>query len=99
MLNWKGIGSSALWVIGVSLCLAALSYADWWAHCRRVSRRQAWNTAMFLMPFSAGLSLVCAGLSLKAHRPAERAFWAVWTLLLIVGGLFLSRPADGGTDD
>ena len=64
MLDWKGIGVNALWVIGLALCLAAVSHADWWAHSRRVTRRRAWGTPMFLRPFYAGLLLVAASLFL-----------------------------------
>jgi hypothetical protein len=82
MLDWKGIGVNALWVIGLALCLAAVSYADWWAHCRRISRRRAWGTSVFLTPFCAGLTLVSTSVFLGASSGIERILWAVWSLLL-----------------
>jgi hypothetical protein len=99
MLDWKGIGVNALWVIGLALCLAAVSHADWWAHSRRVTRRRAWGTPMFLRPFYAGLLLVAASLFLGADSMTERILWGAWSLLLAGQSIQVwRRPGQGNHD-
>jgi len=98
MLDWAGVGVNALWVVGAALALAAISYADWWAHSHQVHRRLAWSTPAFLSSFFMGLALVGLSLFLQAHSPWERVLWGTWSLLLTGQSVFLWRRRDGQTD-
>jgi len=99
MLDWAAIGINVFWILGLALCLAALSYADWWAHHHQVPRRQAWSTSMFLSPFSVGVALVGVSLALTARSAGARALWAAWSLFLIAQSVVVWRRADERNDD
>jgi hypothetical protein len=73
--DWSGLISGALWIIGLSIALAAWSYASWWAGSRGRPVREALGLPMFSVPFYAGLALFCAGLAWGADRWWLRALW------------------------
>ena len=91
MIQWGEIGINALWILGVALALAALSYRDWGAHRRGVPRLQALSAPVFLAPFAMGIVLVCVSLFFKARSPLERACWAVCSVLLTGQSIFWLR--------
>jgi hypothetical protein len=83
MINLRDVGPDALWIVGLTVLLATLSYTDWWVRRRTIHWRQAACTPLFLAPSALGLSLVTVALCLKAHHVLERTFWAAWSVLLV----------------
>jgi hypothetical protein len=82
MIDWVNVALNALWIFGVAVLLAAVSYHRWLAaetsrRLRDVLSRSSWKIS-----FSAGMSLICAGVG---YGLADR-WWEhlVWTGLLIV---------------
>jgi hypothetical protein len=73
--DWPGLIGGALWILGLSIALAAWSYASWWAASRGRPLREALGLALFIIPFFAGLALFCAGLAWGADRLWLRALW------------------------
>jgi len=80
MIDWWGVFRNSLWILGLSVILATLSYADWWAKEQKVRFRDAFSVPSFQGALSAGLALFCVGLSLCSGRWWERGLWAVFAL-------------------
>ena len=84
MINWVEVGINALWVLGAAGVLASFSYANWWAHERRLPLRQALGKGAFQFPFSVGLALTCLGLLFCAHSRLEGILWLLLAILFVV---------------
>ena len=87
MINWYFVFTHSLWIVGLSIALAAFSYHDWLR--RELSRplRRQLREPSFRCPLNVGFLLVAAALVLlESSRWWERALW-----LLI--GCSLSRGA------
>lgn len=83
-LDWTALARGALWVLGLSLALAALSHVRWAAQRAGVSLRRALSWDAFLAPFCAGLALFAVGLAWGATQLWKTLAWAVLALLFIV---------------
>lgn len=74
-IDWPGVARNALWILGLSIALAAWSYTRWWAGERQLKMRQLFDWPRFQVPFSAGLTLFCISLAWSATRWWERGLW------------------------
>lgn len=74
-IDWPGLIWSAVWIVGLSIALAAWSYASWWAGSNRAPVRRAAGRPSFIIPFFAGLALFSAGLAWSTDRLWLRALW------------------------
>jgi hypothetical protein len=77
LIDWPGVARNALWILGLSIVLAAWSYTSWWASMRRIKMRHALGLPRFQVPFSIGLFLFCASLAWSSIRWWERGLWIV----------------------
>lgn len=77
LIDWPGVARNALWILGLSIVLAAWSYASWWASMRRIKMRHALGLPLFQTPFAVGLILFCASLAWSSARWWERGLWIV----------------------
>ena len=65
LIDWGGVAKNALWILGLAVILAALSYADWWAATNQKRLIAVLRTPLFQTPFNLGLTLFAAGLALS----------------------------------
>jgi len=78
MIDWWFVAVNALWILGLSIVLAAFSYHDW---LRRETGRR-WKEVRaqpsWQFPFSGGMLLFCLGMGL-GHETAwwERTLWGL----------------------
>jgi hypothetical protein len=84
MIEWLSVGFNALWIFGLGLEVAALSFADYLAGQQK---RPFWRVVQ--MPacrivIDLGLLLFCLGLVGCASALWERVFWVVIALGLIL---------------
>jgi len=75
-----GVVANSLWILGLTVLLACLSWANWAAasegqRLRAVLARPAVGRAV-----DAGLLLFCAGLAATARSWWERALWCLLAL-------------------
>jgi hypothetical protein len=75
--DWPGLVRGALWIIGLSVALAAWSYASWWAASHGAPVRAVLGLPLFVVPFFAGLALFCAGLAWSMDSLVLRVLWIV----------------------
>ena len=83
MIDWYGVFHNALWVLGLGIVLASLSYADWrrGTLAPKQGLRQALGWPRFQAAFGLGMVCFCAGLALGSTRWWEIAAWAILGLL------------------
>jgi len=88
LIDWRLVVFSALWILGLSVLLATLSFADYTAHTERVRLREALGRRGYQAAIYAGLTLFAFGLSGTA-----RAWWetGIWVLLAVAGGYLTWR--------
>jgi len=89
LIDWPALIRNALWILGLSVVLAAWSYVSWLAARRGV---RAWRTIdwpVFEVPAAAGLALVALSLAWGATRTWERILW------LVLAAAFLAQMALG----
>jgi len=75
LIDWPAVVRNALWIVGLSIVLAAWSYLSWLAARRGVRVWRAIDWPMFAAPASAGLALFAASLAWGATRAWERILW------------------------
>ncbi|MGQ9489821.1 MAG: hypothetical protein ACUVS6_03715 [Anaerolineae bacterium] len=75
LIDWMGVARNALWILGLSIALASVSYASWQAHVLRCGLRRAFERAAFQVPFNMGLLLFSASLAWGAAPLWERLAW------------------------
>lgn len=77
MLDWGYVLASGLWIGGLAVILASLSYHDWLAQVRGARLRDLLATPGFLLAFSAGLLLFSLGLLFLRPSWLEKAGWGI----------------------
>jgi hypothetical protein len=77
LIDWPALFRNALWILGLSIVLAAWSYVSWLAAQRRVRVWRTINWPVFVVPASAGLMLFATSLAWGATRMWERALWVI----------------------
>jgi hypothetical protein len=86
MIDWSGVLRNGLWIVGLAVALAGVSYADWWRRQQvpRMGLGQALEVPWFRAAVSLGLALFCAGLALSGGPWWVVALWS--GLGLLFGG-------------
>jgi N-acetylglucosaminyldiphosphoundecaprenol N-acetyl-beta-D-mannosaminyltransferase len=92
MIDWPAVGFAALWMVGLGLMLAALSFTHYLAHEEKRRFTQALQRPGLLLMLNLGLSLFCAGWAVSAPSIAESALWG---LLALVFGIQTARTSPG----
>ncbi len=75
LIDWRLVGFSALWIVGLALILAACSFADDAAHARPTSTRAVLGEPGYQVALNMGLLLFCLGLVGSAQAWWELALW------------------------
>ena len=84
MIDWRAVFFGALWILGLSLVLTALSFANY----RAAQQKRRWRDLLvapkYQLLLNVGLSLFCLG-----WLDMATALWeqAIWGLLSISFGL------------
>jgi hypothetical protein len=88
MIDWMGLTTNGIWILGLAIIVATLSYADWLAMLRsRTSRarmRDVLGQAAFRIALWSGLTLFCVGVALAGGRGWERILWGVLAVMSVV---------------
>ena len=79
LIDWPSLVRNALWILGLSIVLAAWSHVSWLAAQRGVRAWRAIDWPVFEVPASAGLALFSISLAWGATRTWERILWIMLT--------------------
>lgn len=82
-IDWAALARNALWIVGLSVVMAAWSYTSWLAARRGVRWRRALGWPGFEAAAAIGFALFSAGLAWSASRSWERLLWIVLALLFL----------------
>lgn len=81
MIDWVYVGTNSLWILGLSILLAALSYHDWLARETGQRRRALFRRLSWRLPLWTGMASFCIGVGLGRELSWwERIFWAALAL-------------------
>jgi len=85
MIDWYYLAANFLWILGIALVLATLSYARWEA--LKNKQKILDNLKRFPSQFRLYLAgtLISLGLTANSHKTIEIAFW------LFLSALFLGQ--------
>jgi hypothetical protein len=86
MIDWWGLVRNTLWILGLSVCLAALSMLSYRARVEQVRLRDLLNEPRSQLVPAAGLLLFCLGI-LVTSRTWWQAFLAGLLLVLLAAYL------------
>jgi len=84
MIDWIGVATNSLWLLGLAVCLATLSYADWRARRASLRLRQVMEQPAFRLALWSGLAIFCVGVALAGGRWWERTLWGVLAVMSAV---------------
>ena len=88
MIDWLGVGTNGLWLLGLAFSLAVFTCADWHAAYRsRESGRRlrdVFGQAIVRRSLWIGMTLFCMGVALSGGRWWERALWGVLAVMAAV---------------
>jgi hypothetical protein len=94
MIDWMGLAANSLWILGLAVALAALSYASWqaWQNKEKLRLRLASRGAQ--LAFNLAGVLFCAGLAAASQSWWQILLWAILGLLFLAQLLLsLRKPA------
>jgi hypothetical protein len=94
MIDWLGVVTNGLWVLGLAGMLAALSYCDYYAKIRGQPVRQVLNAPMFIRPFSWAAAVLCVGVATCGGSWWQRVAWVALAVLFGVQAWQSRAPAD-----
>ena len=78
MIDWWFVGVNALWILGLSIILAAFSYHNWLRRETRHRWKEVFARPWWRLPFSLGMLLFCLGLGLgRGIAWWERTLWGL----------------------
>lgn len=75
LIDWRLVGFSALWIVGLSIELAALSFADYMAAQQGLRTRTVLGQPGYQAAINGGLVLFCLGLLGSARAWWEQLLW------------------------
>lgn len=90
-IDWAFAARHAVWLVGLGVVLAVLSYADWQHHTWQLTRRAVLTSPRFLSPLCAGLALFCVGMALVNGVQWQIVAWSIAGLLLAGQSLWYWR--------
>jgi hypothetical protein len=80
---WEVIANS-LWILGLAVLLAVLSWARWVAHTEQSRLRAVLKQPSIQTALDLGLFLFCAGLAATGRTWWERALWGLLAAAWVV---------------
>jgi hypothetical protein len=91
MIDWYTVGFGALWILGLGLVTAALSFDNYLASQQKRRFRQALEMPACQIMIDLGLVLFCLGLAGGVSAVWERILWAVLALMFVLQTYWQAR--------
>ena len=91
MIDIWGVIANSLWVLGLSVLLAALSWAHWVASTEKCLFRKVLKRPATQLALDLGLFLFCSGLAATARTWWERVLWGLLAIAWVVQAYLAGR--------
>lgn len=89
LINIKGVIANSLWIVGLAVILATLSWANGAALAEGLRFRKVWSRKAVRGAAYLGLTLFCVGLAATASTWWEQLLWSLlalsWSVQCIPG--------------
>ncbi len=92
MIDVWSVLTNSLWILGLAILLAVLSWAHWGASLEGVRFRTALGRPEARRVVDLGLVLFCAGLAASNRTWWERILWGLLGVVWLVQGLLKAYP-------
>jgi len=97
MIQWSMVFANSMWILGLSVLLAAFSYRSYVKRALPESSNNEWNRRSYPFFSRVGFLLASMGLCLSSQSLVERAVWGMISLailseVLIKRMVILRRP-------
>ncbi len=93
MIDWQSVLFNGLWIVGLSVLLAALGYAYWAAGEQKRPLRLQLGSIGFLRAFWISMTFFCIGLAGTSLRLWETILWGVLAAFSAFSLVRLGRQA------
>lgn len=77
MSDWTQLVGNAVWIVGVALALAVVSYAGWQASLRRQSLSAMLGLRTYALLLDLAGILLSSGLLITSQKLLEKGVWAL----------------------
>ncbi|MGC9084192.1 MAG: hypothetical protein ACP5ME_13585 [Anaerolineae bacterium] len=91
MIDIGSVAANALWMLGLSLILAALSWANGRATGEHIRLREALHRPAVRRALATGLALFAAGLATTEDRPWALVLWGLLAVISLLQGWWPRR--------
>lgn len=91
MIDVWGVAANSLWILGLAVLLAVLSWAHWAASAEGVQLRVVLGRPRMRQALDLGLILFCAGLAATARAWWERALWGLLAVAWAIQAWLVGR--------
>ena len=81
LIDWKLVGFSALWIMGLAVILSTFGFADYHAAMEKDRFRQVIHKPGYRASIDVGLILFCLGLTGSARSWLEAALWLLFAVI------------------
>jgi len=80
LIDWRMVGFSSLWILGLSIILTVLGFADFHAKTRKRRFREELRGVEYQRFINIGLALFCLGLLGSSSTWWEKVLWGILAL-------------------
>lgn len=94
MIDVWGVVANSLWILGLAVLLAVLSWANWAASVEKVRLRTALTRPGVQRALNLGLFLFCAGLAATGRAWWERVLWGLLAVAWVVQAWLAGRRTE-----
>jgi hypothetical protein len=94
MIDIWGVAANSLWILGLAVLLATLSWSHWTASVEKVRFRLVLSRPGIQRALDLGLFLFCAGLAATGRAWWERILWGLLAAVFAVQACLVKRGVE-----
>ena len=96
MIAVWGAAANSLWILGLAVLLAVLSWTRWAASTEKARFRVVWGRPRVQQVLDLGLVLFCIGLAATTRTWWERVLWGLLAAAFVVQAWLAGRKGSPG---
>lgn len=84
LIDWSALAANSLWIVGLALVLAVLSFACFEARIAHTHLGTILKQPRFDITLNLGGILFCSGLAANSNQLFERILWIILAVLFLL---------------